>query len=269
MRERKYVKLRVDMYEDIKLKIIDKMEDRDLIQYIWTRFITLAGKVNLDGSLYISKNIPYTVDTLAIEFNRSVEKVKLALGVLKDLEMIEVTENNVYRIKNFVTHQNIKVKEKVKNVDNNRCIICEGNNESIIDEDNKEEIITKESMINKDLQNKICEEIKIKCEDGLDKDIKIKEIQNEGIKKSSLINKNIDVKKGLDDKEKIEDDINLNKPIVLDNEKGKKRRQSGKKNAKYKNNIESINDCTEYVVEDSVWGEVLECEGDTKIFNIN
>lgn len=38
MSERKIVKLRVDMYSDTKFKIIDTMEERDLIHYIWTDF---------------------------------------------------------------------------------------------------------------------------------------------------------------------------------------------------------------------------------------
>ena len=79
MKERKFVKLRIDMYEDTKFKIIDTKPERDLIHYIWTRLLTLAGKVNLAGELYLSKNIQYTVETLAIEFNRSAMEVKLAL----------------------------------------------------------------------------------------------------------------------------------------------------------------------------------------------
>lgn len=67
------------MYEDTKFKIIDTKPERDLIYYIWTRILTLAGKVNLEGELYLSKNIPYTIETLAREFNRSAEQVKLAL----------------------------------------------------------------------------------------------------------------------------------------------------------------------------------------------
>ncbi len=39
MKERKFVKLRVDMYGDTKFKIIDTMEERDLIHYIWTRLL--------------------------------------------------------------------------------------------------------------------------------------------------------------------------------------------------------------------------------------
>ena len=114
MRERKYVKFRVDMFDDTKFKIIDMKPERDLIHYVWTRFVTLAGKVNLEGDLYMSKNIPYTIETLAIEFNRNIDQIKLALDVLMELEMIEITDDNVYRVKNFVKHQNIKVKEKIK-----------------------------------------------------------------------------------------------------------------------------------------------------------
>jgi len=114
MRERKYVKFRIDMYEDTKLKIIDMNPERDLIHYIWNRVVILAGKVNLDGELHMSKNIPYTAETLAIEFNRSVDKVLLALKIFIELEMIEFIQDNIYRVKNFVKHQNIKIKEKSK-----------------------------------------------------------------------------------------------------------------------------------------------------------
>ncbi|NFO55430.1 hypothetical protein FDB39_00830 [Clostridium botulinum] len=110
--ERKIVKLRVDMYNDTKFKIIDTMEERDLIHYIWTRLLTLAGKVNLEGALYLSKSIPYTIETLALEFNRSAKKVELALKVFMDLEMVESGENNVYKVRNFAKHQNIKPKKK-------------------------------------------------------------------------------------------------------------------------------------------------------------
>lgn len=62
----------------------------------------------------MSKSIPYTVETLAIEFNRDMDDVEIALNVLIEFEMIEFTEEKVYRVKNFAKHQNIKVKEKLK-----------------------------------------------------------------------------------------------------------------------------------------------------------
>ncbi|WP_077861139.1 phage replisome organizer N-terminal domain-containing protein, partial [Clostridium sp. BL-8] len=113
----KFVKLRVDMHEDTKFKIIDKMEQRDLIHYIWIRLIALAGKVNLGGELFLSRNIPYTLETLSIEFNREVSQVELAIKTFIKLEMVELTEDNIYRVKNFAKHQNIKIEEKVKRED--------------------------------------------------------------------------------------------------------------------------------------------------------
>lgn len=115
MREKKYVKFRVDMYEDTKAKIIDMKPERDLIHYIWNRVVILAGKVNLEGELYLSKSIPYTIETLAIEFNREPEQIKLALDTFMELEMIELINNKIYKVKNFAKHQNIKVKEQIQN----------------------------------------------------------------------------------------------------------------------------------------------------------
>ena len=89
MSERKYVKFRVDMYADTKFKIIDMKPERDVIHYVWSRIVLLAGKVNLEGDLYLSKSIPYTMETLAIEFNRDITQIKLALELLIELEMIE------------------------------------------------------------------------------------------------------------------------------------------------------------------------------------
>ena len=55
MKERKYIKLRTDMYADTKFKIIDMKPERDMIHYVWTRFVTLAGKVNMEGDVYMSR----------------------------------------------------------------------------------------------------------------------------------------------------------------------------------------------------------------------
>lgn len=117
MRERKNIKLRVDMNEDTKFKIIDRKPERDLIYCIWIKLLLLAGKVNKEGELYLSRNIAYTLETLAIEFNRDDKQVRLALDVFLELEMIELTKHNAYKVKNFAKHQNIKVKEQDSELD--------------------------------------------------------------------------------------------------------------------------------------------------------
>lgn len=120
MRERRYVKFRVDMLSDTKSKIIDTKPERDLIHYVWMALVLLAGNVNREGDLYLSKNIPYTIETLALEFSRSIEQIQLALNLFIELEMVEVN-GGIYSVKNFAKHQNIKVKEKnnIENVEKN------------------------------------------------------------------------------------------------------------------------------------------------------
>jgi len=173
MRERKYVKFRVDMYDDTKFKIIDRRPERDLIHYVWNRGVVLAGKVNQEGDLYLSKNIPYTIETLAIEFNRNPEEVKLALDVLIELEMLEFTEDGVYRVKNFTKHQNIKVKEKIKakdkedNLKDKEIQVKENpKNESPVKADKEAENVKKEEAanleINQKAANKVDDNMKIK-----------------------------------------------------------------------------------------------------------
>lgn len=114
MKEKKNVKINVNMFDDTKLKIIDTKPERDLIHYIWFRMVALAGKVNREGELYLSKNIPFTPETLAIEFNRGTYQINTALDVLIELEMIEIVDGNVYKVKNFTKHQNGTKKSKNK-----------------------------------------------------------------------------------------------------------------------------------------------------------
>ena len=109
-----WIKMQTDMYDNPKIKVIDSMEDNNLIHYIWTRSILLAGKSNMGGDLYLTSKMPYTMKTLAIEFNRTVEEVKRAYKVLLKFEMIELTEDKVFRIKNWSKYQSVDELEKIR-----------------------------------------------------------------------------------------------------------------------------------------------------------
>jgi predicted phage replisome organizer len=133
MRERRNVKFKLDIYDDTKTKIIDQRPERDFIHYFFARSIILAGKSDSEGELYMAKDIPYTIETLAIEFCRDAELVKVALDVLIELKMIEVIEDNIYKVKSFAKHQNIKTKVEAK----------ENGKEGINVRENNTEIYTK------------------------------------------------------------------------------------------------------------------------------
>ncbi|MBC2456104.1 phage replisome organizer N-terminal domain-containing protein [Clostridium beijerinckii] len=220
MRERKYVKFRVDMYDDTKSKMIDRRPERDLIHYVWTRVVTLAGKVNREGDLFMSKSIPYTIETLAIEFNRDIDQVKLALEVLMELEMVELSEHNVYRVKNFAKHQNIKVKEKVKI--NYKEDLAKIENKDIKKEDKKEEYLKNESRakVSKDIQS----------------EKEISQNENEDMKSDELVNQEMehkDINKAEDDmtKEKTSSSLQDKAPILLKVKRNKSRKKEKKDNS--------------------------------------
>ena len=227
MRERKYVKFRVDMYSDTKFKIIDIRPERDLIHYVWNRAVVLAGKVNLEGELYLSKNIPYTIETLAIEFNRDIDQVKLALDVLIELEMLELTEHKIYIVKNFAKHQNIKVKEKNKFMDSEECI-------------KDTEVEVKSEECNKDLEseNKISQN-KVENVENSDR-VKFAIIGNnisaEEIDNTQKYNRIISDKNS--ERDKIDSSYKDNMPIILETKKSKKTYKR-KKNDKSLDSIET------------------------------
>ena len=114
MGEGKWIKTYVNNYDDTPSKMIDAREDRDTIHYVRGRLNALAGKVNRNGELYMTETKPYTIKTLAIEFNRDFEAVKEAIKVLKNLEVIEITEDRVFKITDWEIDQNVEGLERIR-----------------------------------------------------------------------------------------------------------------------------------------------------------
>ena len=107
-----WFKVGADTFNDPKIKIIEAEEDSDTIICIWFKSLCLARIVNDSGYLYINGETPYTLKTLAIEFNRPLDKVKAAIKVLRKLQMIEFTEDKFYRVTNWTKYQNVDALEK-------------------------------------------------------------------------------------------------------------------------------------------------------------
>lgn len=108
-----WVKLRVDMFDDEKIKIIQSMPEGDAILVIWIRIIALAGKCNAKGLVLIEDEFPYSDEMLATIFNKPLATVRLALGTFEKFRMIERTEKGIY-ISNFEKHQNTEGMEKIR-----------------------------------------------------------------------------------------------------------------------------------------------------------
>lgn len=108
-----WIKLRVDMFDDEKIKIIQSMPEGDAILVIWIRIIALAGKCNAKGLVLIEDEFPYSDEMLATIFNKPLATVRLALSTFEKFRMIERTEKGIY-ISNFEKHQNTEGMEKIR-----------------------------------------------------------------------------------------------------------------------------------------------------------
>ena len=113
MTEVSWIKLKVGMFDDSKIKYIEALPERDTIITIWVKLLTLAGKYNEQGYIMLSENLPYNEEMLANEFNRPLNSIRLALQTFETLGMTEIVQG-VIKISNWEKHQNIEGLEKIR-----------------------------------------------------------------------------------------------------------------------------------------------------------
>ena len=75
--------------------------------------LTMAGRCNASGMIFLTENIPYTPKMLADELDFEENTVVLALKALENLDMI-VTENGFFTIAGWEEYQNIEGMEKIR-----------------------------------------------------------------------------------------------------------------------------------------------------------
>lgn len=113
MTEVSWIKLKVGMFDDSKIKYIEALPERDTIITIWVKLLTLAGKYNEQGYIMLSENLPYNEEMLANEFNRPLNSIRLALQTFETLGMTEAVQG-VIKISNWEKHQNIEGLDKIR-----------------------------------------------------------------------------------------------------------------------------------------------------------
>ena len=120
MVEISWIKLSVNIFDDEKMKLIDEMPENDAIFRIWVYLLSLAGKTNDSGLVYLSNHIPYTDEMISALCNRPVSTVRLALKTFRDFGLIEIYDNNMIGISNWEKHQNIDGMEKIRKLNAER-----------------------------------------------------------------------------------------------------------------------------------------------------
>ena len=113
MAEVKWIKITTDMFDDEKIRLIESMPEGDAILVTWIKLLTLAGKTNDNGTIYLTETIPYTEDMLSTICRRPLQIIRLALQTFEKLEMIAI-ENGIINIVNWEKHQNIERLQQIR-----------------------------------------------------------------------------------------------------------------------------------------------------------
>ena len=113
MAEVKWVKLTTDMFDNRKIKHLRRLPEGNNIVLIWVMLLTMAGRCNSGGMIFLTENIPYTPKMLADELDFEENTVLLALQALEQLDMI-VTDNGFFTIAGWEEYQNIEGMEKIR-----------------------------------------------------------------------------------------------------------------------------------------------------------
>lgn len=112
MAEIKWIKVTTDMFDNRKIKYLRRLPDGNSIVLIWVMLLTLAGRCNAGGMIFLTENVPYTSKILADELGFDENTVKLALEALERLNMIR--SDGFLTIANWEEYQNIEGMERIR-----------------------------------------------------------------------------------------------------------------------------------------------------------
>jgi len=113
MAEVKWVKITTDMFDNRKIKHLRRMPEGNSIVLIWVMLLTMAGRCNAGGMIFLTENIPYTPKMLADELDFEENTVLLALHQLEKFNMIQV-DQGYFTIAGWNEYQNIEGMEKIR-----------------------------------------------------------------------------------------------------------------------------------------------------------
>lgn len=113
MADVKWIKITTDMFDNRKIRHLRKLPEGNDIVLIWVMLLTMAGRCNSGGMIFLTENIPYTTKMLADELDFKESTVSLALQALEQLDMI-VTDDKFFSIVGWEEHQNIDGMDRIR-----------------------------------------------------------------------------------------------------------------------------------------------------------
>lgn len=108
----KWIKITTDMFDNRKIRHLRRLPEGNNIVLIWVMLLTMAGRCNAGGMVFLTENIPYTPKMLADELGFEENTVKLALDALEALQMIK--SDGFLSISGWEEYQNIEGMERIR-----------------------------------------------------------------------------------------------------------------------------------------------------------
>lgn len=108
-----WVKITTDMFDNRKIKHLRRLPDGNNIVLIWVMLLTMAGRCNAGGMIFLTENIPYTPKMLADELDFEENTVILAMNALEQLQMI-VRDGERFRVAGWEEYQNVEGLDKIR-----------------------------------------------------------------------------------------------------------------------------------------------------------
>ena len=102
----------MNIFDNRKIRQIEKMPEGDALIVIWLKLLCLAGETNDSGLIYLTREVPYTVDMLASQFDRPLNTVKMALSVFERFGMIEII-NDIIMLPSWEKYQSVEGMDKI------------------------------------------------------------------------------------------------------------------------------------------------------------
>lgn len=114
MSEVKWIKITTDMFDNRKIKAIRKLPEGNNIILIWVMLLSLAGRCNASGMIFLTENIPYTNKMLADELDFEESVIYIALDTLEKFGMISRNENLFISVNNWAEYQSVDSMERIR-----------------------------------------------------------------------------------------------------------------------------------------------------------
>lgn len=114
MADVKWIKITTDMFDNRKIKHLRRLPEGNSIILIWVMLLTMAGRCNSGGMIFLTENIPYTPKMLADELDFEENTVILAIQALEQLNMIATNAEGFLLIPGWDEYQNIEGMDKIR-----------------------------------------------------------------------------------------------------------------------------------------------------------